>query len=89
MDEKGFLIGITGRSKRIFSKRQWDKKEVRASLQDRSREFLTLLACVCADGSLLLLGLIFASARGAIRSNWVEDVTVGEHKVFISSSLLG
>jgi hypothetical protein len=32
MDEKGFLIGIVGTSNRIFSKRQWDKKEVRASL---------------------------------------------------------
>ncbi|KAF1937971.1 hypothetical protein EJ02DRAFT_475240 [Clathrospora elynae] len=32
MDEKGFLVGITGRSKRIFSKQMWEKKEVRASL---------------------------------------------------------
>jgi hypothetical protein len=32
MDEKGFLIGIVGRSKRIFSRRMWEKKEVRASL---------------------------------------------------------
>jgi hypothetical protein len=30
MDEKGFLIGITGRSKRIFSRKTWEKKEVRA-----------------------------------------------------------
>jgi hypothetical protein len=28
MDEKGFLIGLIGRSKRIFSRHQWDKKEV-------------------------------------------------------------
>ena len=38
MDEKGFLIGITGRSKRVFSKRMWDRKEVTTSLQDGSRE---------------------------------------------------
>ncbi|KAF1363885.1 hypothetical protein EJ07DRAFT_41902, partial [Lizonia empirigonia] len=31
MDEKGFLIGLIGRSKRIFSRRQWEKKEVRAA----------------------------------------------------------
>ncbi|EUC26627.1 hypothetical protein COCCADRAFT_10601 [Bipolaris zeicola 26-R-13] len=41
MDEKGFLIGIVGTGKRIFSKRQWDKKEVRASLQDGSRLIYT------------------------------------------------
>ncbi|KAF1952826.1 hypothetical protein CC80DRAFT_537882 [Byssothecium circinans] len=27
MDEKGFLIGVIGRSKRIFSKAMWDSKE--------------------------------------------------------------
>ncbi|KAF2646971.1 hypothetical protein K491DRAFT_709379 [Lophiostoma macrostomum CBS 122681] len=27
MDEKGFLVGIVRRSKKIFSKCQWDKKE--------------------------------------------------------------
>ena len=89
MDEKGFLIGIVGRSKRIFSKRQWDKKEVRASIQDGSREFITVLACCCADGSSLPPGLIYAAARGAIRSSWVKDIEAGKHDVFISSSLSG
>ncbi|KAH5390817.1 hypothetical protein HBI32_241910 [Parastagonospora nodorum] len=69
MDEKGFLIGIVGTSKR----------EVRASLQDGSREFLTLLACICADGSSLPLSLIYASTQGAIRLNWVEGITAGDH----------
>jgi hypothetical protein len=32
MDEKGFLIGILSRLKRIFSRRMWENKEVRASL---------------------------------------------------------
>jgi hypothetical protein len=32
IDEKGFLTGVMGRTLRIFSKRIWDKKEVRASL---------------------------------------------------------
>lgn len=38
MDEKGFMISVTGRSKRVFSKRMWEKKEVRTTLQDGSRE---------------------------------------------------
>jgi hypothetical protein len=89
MDEKGFLIGILSRSKRIFSRRMWERKEVQASLQDGSREFLTLLACCCADGSSLPPGLIYAAAHGAIRSSWVEDIEAGEHDVFISSSPSG
>jgi hypothetical protein len=66
MDEKGFLMGLTGRSKRVFSKRMWTVKEVRASLQDESREFLTLLAATCADGSWSPPGLIYAAKNGAI-----------------------
>ncbi|KAI1513268.1 Tc5 transposase DNA-binding domain containing protein [Pyrenophora tritici-repentis] len=89
MDEKGFLIGLIGRSKRIFSRRQWEKKEVRASLQDGSREFLTVLACCCADGSSLPPALIYAAKNGAIRSSWVEDIKAGEHEVFVSSSPTG
>ncbi|KAI1674800.1 DDE-1 multi-domain protein [Pyrenophora tritici-repentis] len=89
MDEKGFLIGLVGRSKRIFSRRQWEKKEVRASLQDGSREFLTVLACCCADGSSLPPALIYAAKKGAIRLSWVEDIKAGEHEVFVSSSPTG
>jgi hypothetical protein len=89
MDEKGFLIGLINRSKRIFSKRMWKKKEIKASLQDGSREFLTLLAAVCADGSWLPPGLIYAAKKGAIRSTWVEDIKAGEHEVFVTSSTTG
>lgn len=58
MDEKGFLIGITGRSKRVFSRKMWGRKEVRAAIQDGSREWITLLACVCADGVILCMSAI-------------------------------
>ncbi|KAH4914299.1 hypothetical protein HBI79_242250 [Parastagonospora nodorum] len=89
MDEKGFLIGLIGRSKRIFSQRQWEKKEVRAPLQDGSREFLTVLACCCADGSCLPPSLIYPAENGAIQSSWVEDVSVKKHQVFITSTPTG
>jgi hypothetical protein len=74
MDKKGFLIGITGRSKRVFSRRTWERKEVRAAIQDGSREWITLLACVCADGSHLPPSLIYQSDAIAIRSSWFEDL---------------
>jgi hypothetical protein len=32
MNEKGFMIGITTRSKQVFSQRQWERKEVTAAL---------------------------------------------------------
>jgi hypothetical protein len=89
MDEKGFLIGLIGRSKRIFSRRMWEKGEVRASLQDGSREFLTLLACICANGTALPPSLIFSSTSGDIRSSWIEELHPEEHEIFITNSPTG
>ena len=66
MDEKGFMIGVTSRTKHVFSRRMWEKKEVKASLQDGNRAWITLLACVCGDGSALPPGLIYESANSTI-----------------------
>ena len=32
IDKKGFMIGLTARTKHVFSRRMWDKKEVTAVL---------------------------------------------------------
>jgi hypothetical protein len=89
MDEKGFLVGILGRSKRVFSKRQWEKKEAKAALQDGSREWITVLASVCADGTAILPSLMYASANSSLQTTWVADIKVSEHDVFVSSSPSG
>ena len=38
IDEKSFIIGVIGRQKQVFSKRQYTKKEVTSSLQDSNKE---------------------------------------------------
>jgi hypothetical protein len=69
MDEKGFAIGVTGRSKRIFDKVLYSKKQFKQSLHDGNREWVTLLACICADGTALSLGIIYAAARRAVQQS--------------------
>ena len=67
MDEKGFAIGVLGRTKRVFSRRQYEKKEVRQARQDGSREWVSLLAAICADGTALPPSIIFASKKTTSR----------------------
>jgi hypothetical protein len=86
MDEKGFMIGVLGRTKRVFSKSSWVKKGVRAPIQDGNREWITVLASVCADRSALPPSLIYQAKNGAIRDTWVADIVAGEHSVHVSSS---
>ena len=61
MDEKGFMISVLSRSKPVFSRQLWEKKEVTAALQDESCERVTLLAAICADGEVLPPSIIYAS----------------------------
>jgi hypothetical protein len=57
MDEKEFMIGVIGRSKRVFSKDA--RKRVTAALHGGNREWVTTLAPLCADGTALPSGIIY------------------------------
>jgi hypothetical protein len=50
MDEKGFMIGVMGRSKGVFDKEVYRSKEATAAVQEGNREWVTVIACVCSDG---------------------------------------
>jgi hypothetical protein len=88
MDEKGFLLGILTRSKRVFSRRLYEEGKIKAHIQDGSREWITLLACICADGSHLEPALIYQSASGSIQDTWLQAMRP-EDRVYISSSPSG
>jgi hypothetical protein len=47
---------------------------VRTSLHDGARDRITVLACICADGTPLPPGLIYQSKASTIWSSWVEDI---------------
>ncbi|KAJ8118948.1 hypothetical protein OPT61_g162 [Boeremia exigua] len=89
MDEKGFAIGVLGKSKRIFDRRAWEKGEVRQSLQDGNREWVSLLACICADGTALPPSVIFASKNSTIRARWVAEIDPETHPIHATSSPTG
>jgi hypothetical protein len=89
MNEKSFLIGVLSHSKRVFSRELWEKKEVTAALQDGSREWITLLAAICADGEVLPTGIIYASQNSTLRDTWVAGIKAGKHDVFVGSTSSG
>jgi hypothetical protein len=89
MDEKGFMIGVIGRSKRVFSKQLWESKEITSAIQDGSRDWVTVVAAVCADGTALPPGIIYTSANSTIQQAWVTDVEVNKHHAFFGSSASG
>jgi hypothetical protein len=89
MDEKGFQLGRVGSTKRIFSRRLYEQKGARQALEDGSTEWITVIACICSDGTALSPTLIFQGANGSVQSSWVEAIQADEHSVFVTSSPSG
>ena len=71
MDEKGFLNGILSKSKRVFSREQYERGKFKSMLQDGNREWITSIACICADGSTLTPALIYQAVSGNVQDTWL------------------
>jgi hypothetical protein len=89
MDEKGFMLGVLTRSKRVFSKRLYKEGKIKAHIQDGNREWITLLACICADGSALEPAIIYQSTSGSIQDSWLQAFDPDDHRARFASSPSG
>ena len=87
MDEKGFMIGVQSKSKRVFNKLVWAKDGARAPIQDGTREWITILPTICADGTTLFTSIILPSKGNNIRDSWVEDIPPEDTSINVSSTL--
>jgi hypothetical protein len=79
MDEKGFMIGVINKGKRVFEKSVFERGGMKQFTQDGNREWTTILATICADGTWVAPSAIFAAKRGNIREHWVKDLQPEEH----------
>jgi hypothetical protein len=89
LDEKGFLISILNKTRRVFTRVQKEKGKLLGSGQDGNREWITILGCICADRSYLSPGLIYQATTGNIQDTWLQDFDPKSYKAFFASSLIG
>jgi hypothetical protein len=64
------------------------RERLRLTSRMGNREWITLLACICADGSALAPALIYQSGSGSIQDTWLQALRP-EDQVYISSSPSG
>ena len=62
------MIGFAHTVKRIMTLEALQSGRVNSARQDGSREFISLLACICADGTILPPSLIYRGASGDLQS---------------------
>ena len=89
MDEKGFLIGLLSKTKRVFTRSMYESGKLKHVIQDGNREWITTIACICADGSALSPALIYQAASGNIQDTWLQDFEASKHQAFFTASPTG
>ena len=57
--------------------------------QDGNREWITLLASICMDGTYLPPAIVYRAASGNLQDTWVDDFDPKEHICFFASSASG
>ena len=59
INKKGFFISILIKLKKVFFKAAFKLGRVKNTIQNRNKKWITVLATICVDKIILLLGLIY------------------------------
>ena len=73
-------------TKRIITLEALLSGRITHASQDRSREFISLLACISATGVVLPPALIYQGDSGTLQDSWIEDWTAKKEAYFAVSS---
>ena len=86
MDEKGFVISFCNTKRRIIFKKMLEQRLLLGASQDGSREFISLVAAICADGTALPPALIYAGRSHDLQNTWLEDFDASKSQAYFASS---
>ena len=89
MDEKGFLIGLINKTRRIFTRQQWEEGKVLGAGQDGNRSWITFLACICQDLQPLPPMLLYQGKEGNFQDTWLDDFDPETEEAYFATSPTG
>lgn len=69
--------------------KQLKSKKILGASQDGSREFISLLACICADGTAIPPALIYQGTSGDLQDTWLEDFDHSSDQAYFATSEKG
>ena len=82
-------MGICQAVKQIVSIKSLKNKRILGAMQDGSREFLSLLASICADGSALPPAFIYQGASRDMQDTWLDDFDAENQQAYFAVSSNG
>jgi hypothetical protein len=83
------MIGKLQKRKRIFSSELFKIGKLKGAGEPGTREWITLVAACCADGSALPPCIIYSAKSGNLQTSWLEDFKPEEHTCYFASSEKG
>jgi hypothetical protein len=89
MDEKGMMIGKLKEHKRIFTQASLENGRILGVCEDGNRDWITMVATICADGSWLRPMLIYSGASQNVQDSWIHAVNWETEDVAFTSSETG
>ncbi|KAL3707102.1 hypothetical protein TMatcc_008115 [Talaromyces marneffei ATCC 18224] len=89
MDEKGFMLGVSTKEKRIFTRRKYEQGGYKQHLQDGNQEWVNTIGCICANGSAISPALIYLAKSGNVQDSWLQDFDPSEQRYFFAASESG
>jgi hypothetical protein len=69
IDEKGFIIGVIGKTKRVFNKALYKERQYKQPSHNSNREWVTVIGAICANGSHLPPAVIYPAASKKVQAN--------------------
>jgi hypothetical protein len=75
--------------KRVITIEYLKSGKLKGSRQDGSREWITLMAGICMDGTALPPGLIYQALSGDIQDTWLDDFDTSKQCAYFTSSPTG
>jgi hypothetical protein len=73
----------------IVSIERLKKKNIIGASQDGSCEFISLFACICADGTAIPPALIYQGTSGDLQDTWLEDFDHSSDQAYFATSIKG
>ncbi len=89
MGEKGFLLGVLHKIRRVFIRKEWEKGRLLGAGQDGLRDWITLVGACCADGTPIRPVLIYQGASGNVQDTWLDNFNPEEHDCCFTASPSG
>lgn len=78
MDEKGWQMGVVNKQMKIVPTGSITKAGGPLARMDGNREWVSIIGCICGDGTALTPAVLFKGASGNVGENWLAGLQEGD-----------